>query len=161
MGMGNFPKGSKTLVYPFSFPTALDPKVPLVHSMVPLGLMVWNGSNMSSSIILKKQILLSDWIMGYFWCQFFPMIFYGNSAVTLFSLLAVTINRWAKHKTSIISFENLWLNLLITSLIFQRWVLIYYPRKADKIFSRLRSKIMIFACWATAVLMLLPSLTGE
>ncbi len=39
-----------------------------------------------------------DWILGDssgFFCQIFPVEFYGNSAVTLFNLMSVTINRCA------------------------------------------------------------------
>ena len=43
---------------------------------------------------------------------------------------------------------------------FFRWVIIFFPNKAEKIFTRLRSKIMILFCWALPLLFLLPSITG-
>ena len=43
---------------------------------------------------------------------------------------------------------------------FFRWVIIFFPNKAEKIFTRLRSKIMILICWALPLLFLLPSITG-
>ena len=55
-----------------------------------------------------------------FLCQVFPVFFYANSAVTLFSLMCVTINRC---------------------------MLIYSPAQSDRIFTRVKSKIIIAICW--------------
>ncbi|XP_040576322.1 protein trapped in endoderm-1 [Lepeophtheirus salmonis] len=83
--------------------------------------------------ILAIRFFSEDWIVGETLCRLFPLIFYGNSAVTLFSLLAVTIHRW---------------------------VMIYFPDRSSQIFSRARTKIMIIFCWVSPVLLLCPSLFG-
>ena len=72
-----------------------------------------------------SQLLMHcrDWVIGGergFLCQVFPVFFYANSAVTLFSLMCVTINRC---------------------------MLIYSPAQSDRIFTRVKSKIIIAICW--------------
>ena len=70
-----------------------------------------------------KLLNCRDWIIGGesgFFCQVFPVFFYANSAVTLFSLMCVTINRC---------------------------MLIYSPAQSDRIFTRVKSKIIIAICW--------------
>ena len=44
----------------------------------------------------KKGLFFRDWVDGDengFFCQIFPVLFYGNTAATLFNIMAVTINR--------------------------------------------------------------------
>eukprot|EP00095_Tigriopus_kingsejongensis_P007204 maker-scaffold192_size271026-snap-gene-1.21 protein:Tk07204 transcript:maker-scaffold192_size271026-snap-gene-1.21-mRNA-1 annotation:"gustatory receptor trehalose 1" len=82
---------------------------------------------------LAVKFFAREWIMGETWCYIYPMLFYSNSAITLLSLIGVTLNRW---------------------------VLINWPSKSDKIFSRNQSKLMILACWICPFIMMLPSYFG-
>ena len=41
-----------------------------------------------------------------------------------------------------------------------RWIIIFFPNKSERIFTRNRSKIMIAVCWLIPLLFLLPSMTG-
>ena len=85
---------------------------------------------------IAAKFFSHDWILGGefgFFCQLFPVLFYGNSAVTLFSLMAVTLNRWA---------------------------LIHFPKLGERMFTRRRSKVLVAACWLLPPAMLLPSLSG-
>ena len=50
--------------------------------------------------------------------------------------------------------------LKFKSLCNFRWVIIFFPNKSERIFTRRRSKIMIAICWAIPILFLLPSITG-
>ena len=34
-----------------------------------------------------------DWVVGDGMCKIFPLLFYGNTAATLFNIAAVTMNR--------------------------------------------------------------------
>ena len=40
------------------------------------------------------------------------------------------------------------------------WVMVYFPKKSDSIFSRRNSKFYIAICWILPILIMLPSLTG-
>lgn len=82
---------------------------------------------------LAIKFFAREWILGETWCYMYPVVFYSNSAITLLSLIGVTMNRW---------------------------VLITYPNKSDKIFSRARSKLMILACWIGPFLMMMLSYNG-
>jgi hypothetical protein len=47
-------------------------------------------------------------------------------------------------------------NILIKNF---RWVMVYLPRKSERIFTRRNSKIFIAICWILPILCILPSLT--
>ncbi len=58
--------------------------------------------------MLAAKFFARDWILGGehgFACQVFPVLFYGNSAVTLFSLMCVTINRYGSRHLNVIGFD--------------------------------------------------------
>ncbi len=85
---------------------------------------------------LAIKFFARDWVIsdeGGFFCQVFPVLFYSNSAITLFNLMCVTINRW---------------------------VMIFRPSKSEKIFTRRNSKIIIALCWLVPPILLTPSLAG-
>lgn len=110
-----------------------------IHVTTPFVISLATSDLLFSAVTLPLMAIrfyAGDWIVGSetgFWCQIFPLVFYGNTAATLFNILAVTVNRW---------------------------VLIYFPRRSDKIFSRRNSKFVIGACWTVPFLLMLPSLTG-
>lgn len=87
--------------------------------------------------LLVIKFINMEWVLGDedgFWCQAFPVLFYGNAAISLFNLMVVTIHRA---------------------------LMIYSPEKCEKYFTRTRSKVYIFLCWTLPFLLLLPSLTGS
>ena len=46
------------------------------------------------------------------------------------------------------------------SISFFRWIIIFFPNKSERIFTRRKSKMMIAVCWLIPLLFLLPSMTG-
>lgn len=40
------------------------------------------------------RYLFEAWLLGDALCQIFPLFFYGNVAVSLLSMVAITLNRW-------------------------------------------------------------------
>ena len=49
---------------------------------------------LSKNYILPFFFFFRDWIVGDVMCKIFPLLFYGNTAATLFNIAAVTMNRW-------------------------------------------------------------------
>ena len=44
--------------------------------------------------LTASRYLNEAWILGDTLCQIFPLFFYGNVAVSLLSMVAITVNRW-------------------------------------------------------------------
>lgn len=62
---------------------------------------MFNLSYVFCRVELPYIVSYRDWVLGEengFFCQFFPILFYTNSAITLFSLMSVTINRSVKNQ---------------------------------------------------------------
>jgi len=92
-----------------------------------------------SSVVLPQlsiRFFKMNWVLGEpegFLCKFFPVLFYGFVAATLFNLCAVTINRW---------------------------VMIYFPSNVNEVFSRRNSKLFIALSWLLPLFFVLPSFFG-
>lgn len=52
--------------------------------------LIFSGVNLP---LTASRYLSQAWILGETLCQIFPMFFYGNVAVSLLSMVAITINR--------------------------------------------------------------------
>lgn len=73
------------------------------------------------------------WTYGQFLCKFFPLVRYSNGAVSLFSVIAITVNRY---------------------------ILIVHPKIYPVIYTKRNMVIMIASIWVLSVLLLLPPLLG-
>lgn len=74
-----------------------------------------------------------NWPYGDFLCQLFPLVRYSNGAVSLFSVIAITVNRY---------------------------ILIVHPKIYPTVYTKRNMAIMISLIWLTSVLLLLPPLLG-
>lgn len=45
-------------------------------------------------LVLTHKYLFQAWTLGDTLCKIFPVIFYGNVAVSLLSMVGITLNRW-------------------------------------------------------------------
>ena len=54
----------------------------------------WLALLSKNSIFPLFFFFFRDWIVGDVMCKIFPLLFYGNTAATLFNIAAVTMNRW-------------------------------------------------------------------
>lgn len=74
-----------------------------------------------------------NWYYGDLLCKLFPLVRYSNGAVSLFSVIAITINRY---------------------------ILIVHPKSYPKVYTKRNMAIMIVTIWITSFLLLLPPLLG-
>lgn len=74
-----------------------------------------------------------NWYYGDVLCKLFPLVRYSNGAVSLFSVIAITINRY---------------------------ILIVHPESYPKVYTKRNMAIMIVTIWITSFLLLLPPLLG-
>lgn len=74
-----------------------------------------------------------NWYYGDALCKLFPLVRYSNGAVSLFSVIAITINRY---------------------------VLIVHPTSYPKVYTKRNMFIMIVTIWIISFLLLLPPLLG-
>jgi len=86
-------------------------------------------------IVQSLIICYRDWVYGDtngFMCKIFPILIYGQTALTLFNIAAITISRW---------------------------ICIFFPkRKVTR--NRRNYFTKIIAIWVVPVLIMIPSLTG-
>lgn len=82
--------------------------------------------------LTASRYIHQSWLLGETMCTLFPFFFYGNVAVSLMSMTAITINRY---------------------------ILINHHRIYDKIYSKRHIALMIAFCWLFSFSMLLPTLT--
>ena len=70
------------------------------------------------------------------------------------------------HKWTLLAIKSAHLNNLSllyskrSSISVFRWIIIFFPNKSERIFTRRKSKMMIAVCWVIPLLFLLPSMTG-
>ncbi|XP_029165214.1 protein trapped in endoderm-1 [Nylanderia fulva] len=83
--------------------------------------------------LTASRYLNEAWILGGTLCKIFPLFFYGNVAVSLLSMVAITINRY---------------------------ILISQPGIYSQIYTSRGITLMIIAIWTLSFLMLLPPLLG-
>ncbi|KAH0540351.1 protein trapped in endoderm-1 [Cotesia glomerata] len=83
--------------------------------------------------LTASRYLNEAWVLGETLCQIFPLFFYGNVAVSLLSMVAITVNRYVLISKSDI-YARLYTNRGIT--------------------------IMLIAIWVVSFSLLLPPLTG-
>ncbi|KAG8040448.1 hypothetical protein G9C98_002444 [Cotesia typhae] len=83
--------------------------------------------------LTASRYLNEAWVLGETLCQIFPLFFYGNVAVSLLSMVAITVNRYVLISKSDI-YAQLYTNRGIT--------------------------IMLIAIWVVSFSLLLPPLTG-
>ncbi|XP_063992455.1 protein trapped in endoderm-1 [Diachasmimorpha longicaudata] len=83
--------------------------------------------------LTASRYLHEAWILGDTLCQIFPVFFYGNVAVSLLSMVAITLNRY---------------------------VLISKPEIYPRIYTTRGITLMLIAIWGLSFSLLLPPLTG-
>ncbi|XP_015112314.1 protein trapped in endoderm-1 [Diachasma alloeum] len=83
--------------------------------------------------LTASRYLHEAWILGDTLCQIFPVFFYGNVAVSLLSMVAITLNRY---------------------------VLISKPELYPRIYTTRGITLMLIAIWVLSFSLLLPPLTG-
>ncbi|CAL1673147.1 unnamed protein product [Lasius platythorax] len=83
--------------------------------------------------LTASRYLSEAWILGGTLCKIFPLFFYGNVAVSLLSMVAITINRY---------------------------ILISQPDIYNQLYTSRGITLMIIAIWTLSFLMLLPPLLG-
>ncbi|XP_011307025.1 protein trapped in endoderm-1 [Fopius arisanus] len=83
--------------------------------------------------LTASRYLHEAWILGDTLCQIFPVFFYGNVAVSLLSMVAITLNRY---------------------------VLISKPDVYPRIYTNRGITLMLIAIWVVSFSLLLPPLTG-
>lgn len=109
------------------------------HVTTPFIISLSLSDTLFSCIVLPIQAttyFAKDWIAGGsdgFFCRVYPVLCYVNAAVSLFSIMAITINRW---------------------------VMIFFPSASESIFTQVRSMFYISLCWILPVALTLPSYFG-
>ncbi|KAK0168605.1 hypothetical protein PV327_002384 [Microctonus hyperodae] len=71
--------------------------------------------------LTASRYLNEAWVLGETLCQIFPLFFYGNVAVSLLSMVAITINRYVLISKSDI-YARLYTNRGITIMLILIWV---------------------------------------
>lgn len=71
--------------------------------------------------LINRLIILQQWTLGEDLCKVFPVFFYGNVAVSVLSMVGLTINRYT---------------------------LILHPSRYSKIYTPLSLCFQLFAIWA-------------
>ncbi|XP_078052264.1 trapped in endoderm 1 [Augochlora pura] len=83
--------------------------------------------------LTASRFLREAWVLGKTLCKIFPLLFYGNVAVSLLSMVAITINRY---------------------------ILISRPDVYAQLYTTKRIIIMLIAIWTVSFSLLLPPLLG-
>uniref|UniRef100_A0A2P2IDF3 Protein trapped in endoderm-1-like n=1 Tax=Hirondellea gigas TaxID=1518452 RepID=A0A2P2IDF3_9CRUS len=83
--------------------------------------------------LTASRYIHEEWVLGDVLCSIFPFFFYGNVAVSLLNLVAITVNRY---------------------------ILIAHHSIYDRLYRRCNLYIMIFAMWAFAFGIMVPPLLG-
>ncbi|XP_057323439.1 protein trapped in endoderm-1-like [Microplitis mediator] len=72
--------------------------------------------------LTASRYLNEAWVLGETLCQIFPLFFYGNVAVSLLSMVAITVNRYVLISKSDI-YARLYTNRGITIMLIAIWVI--------------------------------------
>ncbi|XP_022902766.1 protein trapped in endoderm-1-like isoform X2 [Onthophagus taurus] len=83
--------------------------------------------------LMADRYIHQEWRMGDALCKVFPVILYGNVALSLLNMVAITVNRY---------------------------IIISYYEYYSKLYSKLSIWIQLFAIWSVAFLIMLPPSLG-
>lgn len=108
-------------------------------------------------IFILKQLKchFQAWTLGETLCKIFPVIFYSNVAVSLLSMVGITLNRYLSPLTFIFFIIN------SNSLLFlPRYILIAHHHLYTRIYRPHIIALQLFLVWFLAFLTMVPPILG-